>query len=81
MKGKITFLPANKRYGFLVDEHGTQRFFEAGAISPSSPVAFEELEQGDRVQFEPIVHPKGERAVNLSLAAKEGEFVPSTSDD
>ena len=79
MKGTIRDLPVDKTtglrkfFGFLKDEEGGDRFFYGGAVSPLS-VAFEELEVGDIVTFEPITADDGRlRAVTVALFAKDGD--------
>ena len=71
--GKIRALPAGKNFGFILGDDGSDRFFQAGAMSPIS-ARFEDLEVGDYVAYEAITADDGRlRAVNVQLRGKAGD--------
>jgi len=63
MTGTIRTLHEDKGFGFIRDEAGKDYFFHRSAVSGES---FEDLRQGDRVEFDlgPL-GPKGLRAENV----------------
>ncbi len=77
LQGRVRSLYPNRNFGFIRAD-GHDYFFHAGSFSPLSSVDFPETEIGDLAQFEPIEHPKGVRAVNVRILAKDGDMVPPT---
>ena len=59
VSGTVKRLIADKKFGFLKDEAGTEYFFHQSALRG---VGFEELAEGDKVMFLPSQGPKGPRA-------------------
>lgn len=54
-------------FGFIRgDDEEFERFFHAKGVR--RPLTFSTLHEGDRVEFEPEQHEKGERAVNVTRA-------------
>ena len=63
MTGTIRTLHEDKGFGFIRDETGKDYFFHRSAVSDKS---FEDLRQGDRVEFDLAQDaPKGPRAENV----------------
>ena len=63
MTGTIRKLQEDKGFGFVRDEAGKDYFFHRSAVSGES---FDDLRQGDSVEFEPgPPGPKGPRAENV----------------
>jgi len=67
VKGTIRKVLVEKKFGFIRDEHGVDRFFHQDSCMPT--VNFESLQEGDKVQFTPMENPKkGPRAEAVDLA-------------
>lgn len=67
MNGTIKNVQADKRFGFLRDEQGEDRFFHISAVDGATN--FFALKQGDAVVFDPEDdHPKGKRARAVRIA-------------
>lgn len=65
MQGKVARL-TEKGFGFITpDDGGKDIFFHAKSLSG---VRFEELREGDALEFETEDSEKGLRAINVSLA-------------
>jgi CspA family cold shock protein len=63
MTGTIQTLRADKGFGFIKDDAGTEYFFHRSAVSGAS---FEDLREGDTVEFDLGQQgPKGPRAENI----------------
>lgn len=77
LRGRVRSLYSNRNYGFIRCD-GHDYFFHAGSFSPLSSVDFPDTEIGDVAEFEAIEHPKGMRAVNVRILAKDGDVVPPT---
>lgn len=60
-----TIARLNNGYGFIKREGNDDLFFHANGLSG---VAFDDLKEGDQVQFEVGEGPKGPNAVNVSRA-------------
>lgn len=62
--GTIIRIRGDKGYGFLAsDLDGREYFFHASALPHNE---FAELQQGDKVEFEPDEGPKGPRAEHVA---------------
>ena len=59
MKGTILRLRADKGYGFIRDGGGTEHFFHSSSCAGCS---FEELLEGEAVEFDEAPSEKGPRA-------------------
>ncbi len=64
MKGKVERVIADKGFGFLRDEAGTERFFHHSQVRNADWAA---VKVGDQVQFDPDKGPKGDRAINVHV--------------
>lgn len=65
MVGTVKNVVLEKRFLFVRDQHGTDRFCHATAVSPD--VNFDRLQRGDEVEFDPEEGDRGPRACNLRL--------------
>ena len=59
--GKIKTLRADKGFGFIAADSGTEYFFHKSGVAGS----MEELSEGESVEFEEGQGPKGPRAENV----------------
>lgn len=66
-RGHIKTLNRERQFGFIRDSEGVPRFFHETAVLRG--VSFDDLKQGQAVEFEPKDHIKGPRAENVRLAA------------
>jgi len=64
--GTIKRLVRDRGFGFIRDEGGQEFFFHRSAVRD---VPFEELNEGQRVEFEDEPSGKGPRAANIRPAA------------
>jgi CspA family cold shock protein len=64
--GTIKKLVSDRGFGFITAEDGTDFFFHMSALD--HPLAFEELQGGERVAFETEPSQRGPRAVNIRPA-------------
>jgi cold shock protein len=65
--GTIKTLGAERGFGFIVGDDGTEYFFHRSAVGDR---AFDDLREGELVEFEPDpVAPKGPRARLVKRAA------------
>jgi CspA family cold shock protein len=62
MKGTIKTLRADKGFGFIKGEGGTEYFFHQSAVSGEG---IDMLREGDSVEFDVGQGPKGPRAENV----------------
>ena len=62
-KGKVKWFNAEKGYGFIEGEDGTDVFVHFSAITMDG---YKSLEEGAPVQFEVIDGAKGPQAANVS---------------
>jgi len=62
MKGKITRLIQDKGFGFIKGEDNTEYFFHRSAVKN---ISFEELIDGQDVEFKDDEGPKGPRAEDV----------------
>ena len=63
-QGKIKKLVADKGFGFIEGEKGGDMFFHLSALEGTT---FEELSEGQLVEFEIGQGPKGMRAENVRV--------------
>jgi len=62
LKGKIKRMIRDRGFGFIEAEDGKEIFFhQTGLVE----VDFDELKEGDEVEFETEQSPKGARATNV----------------
>ena len=64
--GTIKNVVADRGFGFIAAEDGTEYFFHRGGLQ--APLEFDSLAGGERVSFEIETSPKGPRAVQVSAA-------------
>jgi CspA family cold shock protein len=64
MKGKIKRLIRERGFGFISAEDGREVFFHRSSLEGEN---FDELEEGNSVEFNVERGPKGPRAVNVTL--------------
>ena len=64
-KGKVKWFNAEKGYGFIESEDGTDVFVHFSAITMDG---YKSLEEGAEVKFEVIEGAKGPQASNVSRA-------------
>lgn len=61
-RGKVKWFNNQKGYGFITTEDGKDVFLHHSALSGEG---FKTIEQGQEVEFDVNVGPKGEQAVNV----------------
>jgi len=61
MTGRVHRVHEDKGFGFIKDDSGKEYFFHRSAVSGD----FEDLREGDRVEFDVGQGPKGPRAENV----------------
>lgn len=66
IRGTIRSL--KKGFGFISGDDNAQYFFLYNALEQTGP-KFDDLGEGQMVEFTPIEHPKGMRAVNVRVFA------------
>ena len=64
MKGTVKRLVSDKGFGFIAGEDGNEYFFHQSACNG---VSFQELREGQSVQFDSGQGPKGPRGENVRL--------------
>ena len=64
-RGKVKWFNAEKGYGFIESEDGTDVFVHFSAITMEG---YKSLEEGAEVEFEVIEGAKGPQAANVSKA-------------
>jgi len=70
-----TIARLNNGYGFITrDGEDKDLFFHVNELNG---VSFDELREGDKLQFEVGEGPKGPNAVNISLATDEAAPAPT----
>ena len=62
--GTIKRLVRDRGFGFIRDDGGQEWFFHRSAVREA---AFEQLTEGQRVDFDEEVSSKGPRATNIQL--------------
>ena len=62
-KGTVKWFNAEKGYGFISDENGTDIFVHFSALNMDG---FKVLEEGDKVEYEVIDGEKGPQAANVT---------------
>jgi cold shock protein len=65
MQGTITRIVADKGFGFVQAEDGTEYFFHQSACTD---VPFDQLREGQKLTFDKGQGPKGPRAENIRTA-------------
>jgi len=68
LKGQIKRLIQERGFGFITAEDGTEIFFHRSALQD---VNFDNLEEGNSVEFDLEKGPKGPRAVNVKTTTEE----------
>jgi len=68
-KGKVKWFNAEKGYGFIEREGGSDVFVHFSAINSSG---FRTLNEGDVVEFEVEDGPKGPSATNVTVIESAG---------
>ncbi|HGY10219.1 MAG TPA: cold-shock protein [Oceanithermus profundus] len=68
-KGKVKWFNAEKGYGFIEREGGSDVFVHFSAINSSG---FRTLNEGDVVEFEVEDGPKGPSATNVTVVESAG---------
>lgn len=74
MRGHIEHLASKNKgdrptFGFLMGEDGVSRFFIPTGLQTTT-LKFDDLHSGMAVEFTPIDHPKGPRAIEIRVVAK-----------
>jgi len=64
LKGKIKKLVRDRGFGFITAEDGHDVFFHRSVMDSGN---FESLEEGNEVEFNSEMGPKGPRAVNVKI--------------
>ena len=64
--GTIKKIVADRGFGFVTDERGTDYFFHRNELEGS--LDFDRLQGGERVEFQVQQSPKGPRAVQVKAA-------------
>lgn len=66
MRGTVIKVDQTKGFGFIKGEDGTERFFHRSCLQRTAGKPFEEIQHGQRVEFEAIDDaPKGPRAIEV----------------
>ena len=61
--GTVKRIKADKGFAFILDDHDRKDYFcHASALEGC---AIDDLQEGDRVQFEGVIGPKGPRAASV----------------
>lgn len=69
MNGRIARIVRDRGFGFIKSEDSTEEyFFHYSAIQREPGFSWEELEEGQEVEFEEGSGPKGIRAENITRA-------------
>ncbi|MEQ8787922.1 MAG: cold shock domain-containing protein [Pirellulaceae bacterium] len=63
-QGQIKKLVSDKGFGFIRDERGTDVFFHASGLEG---ISFEELQEGQNVEYSTEQGPKGPRATAVRI--------------
>lgn len=66
ISGSIRKIKADKGYGFIAGDNGTDYFFHWTAMKKES-VDYRNLQVRDRVEFVPLILQKGPRAVEIQV--------------
>ena len=66
MKGKVKWFSNQKGYGFITTEAGKDVFVHHSAIQGEE--GYKTLAEGQEVEFDVTVGPKGEQASNVKIA-------------
>ena len=67
-KGKVRWFNNQKRYGFITDSEGKDVFVHYSAIQTSKK--FQELHEGQTVEFEITDGEKGKQAINVTVVVE-----------
>ena len=70
--GQIVRLIKDRGFGFIKDESGQEYFFHFSALDPRNQVKFENLLEGNRVEFQFETGDKGPRAIARSMSVVSG---------
>jgi CspA family cold shock protein len=62
--GKVKTIRSERGFGFILAEDGVERFFHSTNVAGT----FEDLREGDRVEFDDVASAKGPRATNVRTA-------------
>lgn len=63
-KGIVVSIQVKRRFGFILQEDGTQMFFHAtGVCNPE----FSDLREGYEVEYMVIDTPKGQKAIGVEM--------------
>jgi cold shock CspA family protein len=63
MTGYIKRLVPDRHFGFITAQDGVEHFFHTTGLDPA--FSFAGLEEGQEVEFEPVVTEKGPRATSV----------------
>ena len=72
--GRVRWFDANKGYGFITDESGTDVFLPAQAL----PAGTTMLRKGTKVEFSVVDGRKGPQAMGVSVVASAPSLVKAT---
>ncbi len=64
--GTVKKVIADRGFGFIAADDGKEYFFHRGGLQ--SPLDFDQLAGGEKVEFEVESNPKGPRAVRVRSA-------------
>ena len=64
LKGMVTFLNRQRRFGFIRDAGGTDYFFHAAVVFNCE---FDDMKEGMQVEFYESVAPKGPKAIGIQV--------------
>ncbi|MBQ2082695.1 MAG: cold-shock protein [Lachnospiraceae bacterium] len=64
-KGTVKWFNAQKGYGFITDENGSDIFVHFSGLQMEG---YKTIDEGQKVEFEVIDGPKGPQAVNVTKA-------------
>ncbi|MCR4926887.1 MAG: cold-shock protein [Lachnospiraceae bacterium] len=64
-KGTVKWFNAQKGYGFITDENGSDIFVHFSGLQMDG---YKTIDEGQKVEFEVIDGPKGPQAVNVTKA-------------
>ena len=68
-------------FGFIRGEDSVSRFFLPSAIQHTSPVQFDGVAVGHRVEFVHIDHPRGPRAIEVRVLNQSQPYSRLTNGD
>jgi CspA family cold shock protein len=68
--GIVTFIQMKRGFGYIRDDNGEDiYFFHTGVLLPE----FDKLKEGNKVKYYVIDHPKGPKAIGVTVISNKNE--------